>query len=54
MNDMASIRKMRPLPVFATSDGWDEAWEEPAAEDVATALSDGTAEDLVRGDNNQF
>jgi hypothetical protein len=50
MKDMASIRKMRPLPVFATSDGW----EETAAEDVATALSDGTAEDLVRGDNDQF
>jgi hypothetical protein len=47
---MASIRKMRPLPLFATRDGW----EETGAEDVATALSDGTAEDLERGDNNQF
>jgi hypothetical protein len=47
---MASIRKMRPLPVFATRSGRREG----IVEVVGAGLSDDTAEDLVRGDNNQF
>lgn len=47
---MASIRKIRPLPVFGARMGRGGA----EADSEITGFSDDMAEDLVRGDNSQF